>query len=69
VSKSEGIGRIAKVIRGTGWLIIGCGVVGLATSVNGTGGTPEKLGFIMAVTAILSAPFFAVAWIVDGFAK
>jgi hypothetical protein len=66
LSKSEGISRIAKIIRGVGWLIIFvAGFIMLSDKNLG----PESVGVGIVVTAILSGPCFALAWIVDGFVK
>jgi hypothetical protein len=63
MSRYEGVSRIAKVIRGIGWIIVVLGVVGM---VNGKDGT----GVVFAVlTAFFGGVAFAIAWIVDGFAK
>ncbi|WP_412548882.1 hypothetical protein Q2T91_20355 [Ralstonia pseudosolanacearum] len=63
MSRSEGVSRIAKVIRGVGWLILGGGVLGF---IYGDATVPW---IFLAVAAFFAAPCFAVAWIVDGFAK
>jgi hypothetical protein len=66
MSKSEGISRIAKVIRGAGWLVIfGTGLVMLITKNLG----PDGVTIGIFVAAIFAVPCFAVAWIIDGFAK
>jgi len=63
MSKSEGVSRIAKVIRGVGWLILGLGGLGFAYS------NQSAPWVFPMVAAIFAAPCFAIAWIVDGFAK
>ncbi len=63
MSRHEGVSRIAKVIRGIGWIIVVLGVVGMINGRNGDG-----LALAL-VAAVFGAIAFAVAWIVDGFAK
>ncbi|WP_197387622.1 hypothetical protein [Ralstonia pseudosolanacearum] len=63
MSTSEGVSRIAKVIRGIGWLILAGGVLGF---INGEANVQWLL---LVVAAFIAAPCFAIAWIIDGFAK
>ncbi|EDT04247.1 hypothetical protein BamIOP4010DRAFT_2216 [Burkholderia ambifaria IOP40-10] len=66
MSKSEGVSRIAKVLRGIGWLII----LASATILLGNKNLDwDGVVVGVLVAAIIAAPCFAVAWIVDGFAK
>ncbi|MDF3098904.1 hypothetical protein SB394_16705 [Burkholderia sp. BCCIQ04A] len=66
MSKSEGISRIAKVLRGIGWLVILAAAAIMLGNKN-LDGAGVVVGVLVA--AIIAAPCFAVAWIVDGFAK
>jgi len=63
MSRSEGVSRIAKVIRGIGWLILGAGVLGFIY------GDANVQWLLLVVAAFFASACLAVAWIVDGFAK
>jgi hypothetical protein len=71
MSRHEGMSRIAKVIRGAGWLFIGLGVlVGIYAATSGGGSDPQFVVFAAPIGgAIIGVPLLAVAWVVDGFAK
>lgn len=62
MNASEGLIRIAKVIRGIGILIaLGCGL--FAPTV------PNSFSFFIFMGALPLAISFAIAWVIDGFAK
>jgi len=64
MTQNEGIHRIVIVIRGVGVLIVALGIVAMGNQ------APEAAVFpIVMMTAVIAAPFFVVAWIVDGFAS
>jgi len=62
MNASEGLIRIAKVIRGIGILIaLGCVFFGLTEA--------NSFGFFIFLGALPLAISFAIAWVIDGFAK
>lgn len=63
MSKSERASRIAKVIRIIGCLILGVGLLGFLNA------DPKVQWLLLIISAVFAAPCFAVAWIVDGFAR
>jgi len=64
MNTNEGVHRIAIVLRAAGVVITLLGVIGIAGQSPGGHLIP-----ILTMTAVLAAPFFVVAWIVEGFAS
>lgn len=64
MNTSEGLTRIATVIRWTGYLLAIGFVIAIAVA------EPQKMGwFVFLFAAVPAAVGLAAAWIVDGFAK
>jgi hypothetical protein len=62
MNASEGLIRIAKVIRVIG-ILIALGCVSFALT------EPNSFGFFIFFGALPLAISFAIAWVIDGFAK
>lgn len=61
MKQTEGIRRIVVALRAIGVLVLGLGIVAIDHQ-------PQSCQVAMTImTGIFAAPFFGVAWIVDGF--
>jgi hypothetical protein len=63
MKQAEGIRRIVVALRAIGALILGLGIVVIDHQTQNS-----QLATIV-MTGIFAAPFFGVAWIIDGFAS
>ena len=61
MNASEGLKRIAQVIRWLGYFLAGLCVIG---SINGS-----NAEFFLIIGAIFGSLGWAIAWIIDGFAE
>lgn len=61
MKQAEGIRRIVVVLRAIGVLVLALGIVAIDHQ------TQSGQFAIVVMTGVFAAPFFVVAWIVDGF--
>jgi hypothetical protein len=64
VNSSEGLARLAKVVRWLGYLL----AIGFVATMAFA--EPQKMGWLVFLfAAVLAAAGWALAWVIEGFAK